>query len=73
MATTRTVWESKTTKVSNKFYSWDAMDEECLREGAAIKQCFHTTAVKGTPRRKTKLSGGPKNRKRRVGLVETAS
>jgi hypothetical protein len=55
------------------FFSWDAMDEECLREGAALKRCFHTTAIKGTPKRKAKVAGGPQNRKRRAALGEVAN
>jgi len=47
------------------FFSWDEMDEECLRQGAALKRAFHTTAVRGTPRRKARVAGGPKNRARR--------
>jgi hypothetical protein len=52
------------------FYSWDAMDEECLREGAALKLAFRTTAVKGTPKRKAHVAGGPKNRNRRRAWVQ---
>lgn len=49
--------------------SWDEMDEQMAREGAAIKKSFHSTAVRGTPKRKARVAGGPKNRKDRQGLL----
>lgn len=69
---TRTVWESKKRPVANGFYSWDEMDEACLREGAAIADAFRTTAVRGTPRRKAKVTGGPQNRARRKAWVRSS-
>lgn len=68
---TRTAYDTSRKPVANGFYSWDAMDEECLKEGAALKAAFHTTAVKGTPKRKAKLAGGPKNRARRKAWVRS--
>lgn len=49
--------------------SWDEMDEQMAREGAAIKKSFHSTAVRGTPKRKARVAGGPKNRATRKGLL----
>ena len=69
---TRTAWDTSRKPAVAGFHSWDAMDEECLREGAALKRAFHTTAVRGTPKRKAKAAGGPKNRKRRSLLAETS-
>lgn len=69
---TRTAWDTSRKPVATGFYSWDEMDEECLKEGAALKRAFHTTAVRGTPKRKAKAAGGPKNRKRRSALVESS-
>jgi len=66
---TRTVWESKKTPVATGYFAWDALDDECLREGEALQGAFHTTAVKGTPKRKAKVAGGPENRKRRATLA----
>ena len=54
------------------FYEWDEMDEQMEREGAAIKKSFHTTAIRGTSRRKAKVAGGPKNRERRKAWVRDA-
>lgn len=53
------------------FYAWDEMDEACLREGAALKRSFHSTAVRGTPKRKAHVAGGPKNRQRRKAWLST--
>ena len=50
---------------------WTEMDEQMEREGNAIKKSFHSTAVRGTPRQKSRVAGGPKNRERRKGLVHT--
>lgn len=52
--------------------SWDEMDEQMAREGAAIKRSFHSTAVRGTPKRKAKAAGGPKNREARKGMVRVS-
>lgn len=72
MTKSRTAYET-TRKPANVpgFFSWDEMDEACLREGAAIADAFRTTAVRGTPKRKAKLAGGPKNRARRKAWVRS--
>lgn len=54
------------------FFSWDAMDEQMEREGAALKKSFHSTAVRGTSRRRAHVAGGPKNREKRKDLVRDA-
>ena len=54
------------------FFEWDAMDEQMEKEGAALKRAFSSTAVRGTSRRRAKLTGGPKNRAKRKDLVRAA-
>ena len=52
--------------------TWTQDDEDAARCGAAIRQSFVSTAVRGTSRRRAKLAGGPKNRAKRQDLVRDA-
>jgi len=67
---TRTAWDSSRQHSFTTQRAWTALDEEAARDGAATKRAFTTTAERGTPKRKAKLAGGPKNRQRRRLLVQ---
>jgi hypothetical protein len=47
-------------------------DEQAAREGMAIERGPRSAAVRGTSRRRAKLTGGPKNRAKRKDLVLVA-
>ncbi len=66
---TRTAWDSSRQHSLVTQRAWTALDAEAARDGAATKRAFTTTAERGTPKRKAKLAGGPKNRQRRRLLV----
>lgn len=72
MTKSRTAYDTSRKTIAPGFFEWDEMDEACLREGAAIASAFRTTAVKGTPKRKAKVAGGPKNRARRKAWVRSS-
>ena len=67
--TTRTAWDNSRQGSFTTQQAWTALDEEAARDGFATKAAFTTATVRGTPRRKTKLAGGPKNRQRRKSLL----